>query len=121
MNLEIGKDYNVTAVKLLPAGVLVELEDKTTQLVHISNVADCYVTDVADFVSVGKQYSARCEVGNTRPVQLTFKHLGLTSQRTPLRQKPKRATKCLDTMINAANSSFEEKNRRYNKRNRRGK
>lgn len=79
MQLEIGKTYKVTVVKTLPVGAVVKMEDNTTELVHISNIADCYVSNVSDFVQVGKTYFATCEEGEKRPIQLTFKPLRLKS------------------------------------------
>lgn len=120
MNLEIGKQYNVTVVKILSVGAIVELEDKTTELIHISNIANAYIEDVSHFVSVGKEYVATCEEGVNRPIQLTLKPLDLKSQRiVPKKNFRKVQPVCLDTMIDNANASFEEKSARYNKRNRR--
>lgn len=79
MKLEIGKTYEVTVVKTLPVGAVVKMEDNTTELVHISNIADCYVSNVSDFVKVGQTYTATCEAGVKKPVQLTFKPLRLKS------------------------------------------
>lgn len=79
MQLEIGKTYEVTVVDTLPVGAVVEMEDGKTELVHISNIADCYVRNVADFVSIGQKYVATCEEGLKRPIQLTFKPLRLES------------------------------------------
>ena len=36
-------------------GAFVLLDDGSTGLVHISEIADCYVKDVADFLKVGQQ------------------------------------------------------------------
>lgn len=121
MNLEVGKQYNVTVVKILAVGAVVELEDKTTELIHISNIADCFIDDVAHFVSVGKEYVATCEEGSKKLIQLTLKPLELKSQYVRPEKEPKRRNpQNLDKMIDAANASFEERNARYNKRNRRG-
>lgn len=125
MNLEVGKQYNVTVIKTLPIGAVVKLEDESTELVHISNIADCYVADVADFVTVGQEYVATCEEGTTRPIQLTFKPLCLKSAEAETVKKPtynKRSSspaKSIDEMIADANASYEERQSRYNKRSNR--
>lgn len=123
MQLEVGRDYDVTVVKILPVGAVVELEDKSTELVHISNIANCYVRDVADFVSVGETYVATCEEGKNRPVQLTFLPLNLKSQAQPHRfaeKKPEyKNDDHLDRMIASADSSYSEKQRAHNKRTQR--
>ena len=79
MKLEVGKTYDVSVDRILPIGAVVRMEDGSTELIHISNIADCYVSDVANFVSVGKHYEATCEEGKTRPVQLSLIPLGLSS------------------------------------------
>ena len=120
MNLEVGKQYNVTVVKVLPIGAVVELEDKSTELVHISNIADCFVADVADFVTVGNNYVATCEEGPKKPLQLTFKPLGLKSSKTgqyvKTTQDKKHISKNIDEMIADSNSYYAEKQRCYDKR-----
>lgn len=128
MNLEIGKQYNVTVVKILAVGAVVELDDKSTELIHISNIADCYVSDVADFVSVGREYVATCEEGVKKPIQLSLKPLRLESQKKSISKKPTerkvRYTKPekynnLDEMLASANSQYAEKQQLEIKRNRR--
>ena len=73
MTLQPGATYNVTVVKILPYGAVVEMEDKSTQLVHISNISDKFVRDVADFVSVGRQYKVDCIEGKVKPLELSMK------------------------------------------------
>lgn len=124
MNLQIGNTYDVTVVKILPVGAVVRLEDGSTELVHISNIADCYISDVADFVSVGNEYVATCEEGNNRPIQLSFKPLGLKSQRVDSDErsnyhKPATKNANLDEMIDSANSSYAEKQTYEKKRSQR--
>lgn len=117
MNLEIGKTYEVTVVKILPVGAVVQLEDETTELVHISNIANSYISDVADFVSVGQKYVATCEEGKNRPIQLSFIPLDLKSQRkVPPKQAPSRN---IDDMLASANSHYVEKERSQMKRSKR--
>lgn len=81
MELTVGSNYGVTVKRILDkVGIIVEMEDKSTELIHISNIAPCYVADINHFVSVGDEYVARCEEGKDRPVQLTLKHLQLASR-----------------------------------------
>lgn len=53
MAVEIGSVYEGTVVKLLKYGAIVRLPDGTSGLVHISEIADTFVHDVADFVREG--------------------------------------------------------------------
>ena len=39
-------------------GAFVSLEDGSTGLVHISEIADCYVKEVSDFLKVGQEIKA---------------------------------------------------------------
>lgn len=108
MNLEVGKKYEVTVVNIVPVGAVVELEDHSTELVHISNIADCYVSDVANFVQVGVKYTATCEEGKSKPIQLSFIPLGLK----PIVSKPSRRHAAnLDAMLENASNSYNEKKR----------
>ena len=79
LQLVPGNCYNVKVVKLVRFGAVVELVDNPgqTELVHISNIADCYVQDIADYVQVGDVYKSTCQVGKSRPIELSFIPLGL--------------------------------------------
>lgn len=80
--MENGKTYQVKVVKILPIGAVVEYVDEpgTTELIHISNIADCFIKDVSDFVTIGDIYTATCEAGKVKPLQLTLIPLGLISK-----------------------------------------
>ncbi len=90
MKLEAGKTYEVKVIKIIPVGAVVKMEDNTTELVHISNIADCYVAEVADFVDVDKVYTATCREGKNRPLELTFLPLHLESKNPDVKKKNKR-------------------------------
>lgn len=78
MQLEVGKRYEVTVKQILDkVGAVVLMEDGSTELVHISNIADCFVDDVSKYVTVGDELVAMCQEGKTRPVELTFRNLKL--------------------------------------------
>ena len=59
MPLEIGKIVNGTVKSLAPFGAFVELEDGTTGLVHISEVAANYVKDVSEYLTVGQEVKVK--------------------------------------------------------------
>ncbi len=52
MAVEAGQIARGTVIRLLPYGVLVRLEEGTTGLVHISEIDQNYVRDVAEYVQV---------------------------------------------------------------------
>ena len=72
MNLQIGNTYQVTVTEILPIGAVVTMEDNTTELIHISNIADCFVRNVGDYVSVGHSYTATCKEGKVHPAELSL-------------------------------------------------
>lgn len=59
MPLEIGKIVNGTIKSLAPFGAFVEMEDGTTGLVHISEVASSYVKDVNEYLTVGQEVKVK--------------------------------------------------------------
>lgn len=73
MILEVGKKYTVTAKEIRPYGAIVEMEDGSTQLIHISNIANTFVNDVADYITVGQQYEVSAIQGKVKDVELTMK------------------------------------------------
>lgn len=52
MAVESGQIAQGTVIRLLPYGVLVRLDEGTTGLVHISEIDQNYVRDVAEYVQV---------------------------------------------------------------------
>ncbi len=52
MAAEVGQIVQGTVVRLLAYGVLVRLEDGSTGLVHISEIDQNYVRDVADYFAI---------------------------------------------------------------------
>ena len=78
MDFQIGNKYKVKVVKIIKVGAIVELEDGTTELIHLSNVSNQYVSRIDDFISVGDTYEATCQEGKTKPTELTLRPLNLT-------------------------------------------
>lgn len=77
MDFQIGNKYKVKVVKIIKVGAIVELEDGTTELIHLSNVSNQYVSRIDDFISVGDTYEATCQEGKTKPFELTLRPLDL--------------------------------------------
>ena len=80
MELKLGEVYKVTATKIVKSGVVVALEDGSTELVHLSNISNDYVSSIEDFVSVGDNLEAVCQVGKFKPVELSLKNMNLHSK-----------------------------------------
>lgn len=120
MKLVPGNKYRVKVVDLVPVGAVVKMEDNTTELVHISNIADCYVRNVGEYVTIGQEYEATCQVGRNRPAELSFVPLCLKNKKesfVSLKEDDviKKPSK-LDTMIQMANSVLDEKRKSRSKR-----
>lgn len=77
MDLVPGSNYDVKVFKIIKSGVLVQLKDESTELIHISNISSKFVGNIADFVTVGETYKARAQVGKIKDVELSLKHLDL--------------------------------------------
>lgn len=90
--IEKDKHYNVTVVKILERGAVVEISgiDGRTGFIHISNIAECFVSNIADFLSVGQTYDGICI--DTEKYGFSLKHLGLKSNYVP-KQQTKRPEK----------------------------
>ena len=57
MASEVGSIVNGKVTKILPFGAFVETDDKMTGLVHISEVAQDYVSDINEHLKVGDKVS----------------------------------------------------------------
>lgn len=145
MTLEIGEAYVVTPIRFETYGAIVELEDGSTSLVHVSQISDSYVKDPSDYMNIGQQYVAKGIKGiGDKPVQLSVKHLGLPSQAREVSQsmdeskkpypkshivKPYKSSEfakqskdvslSLDDMIQKANAAYSDKMKGRKKKNKR--
>lgn len=79
--MNAGEKYQVKVESILPIGAVVRMPDNRTELIHISQIASCFVDSVENFVSVGKIYEAEVVEGQgKKPIQLSLKHLDLTNK-----------------------------------------
>lgn len=145
MNLELGEAYIITPIRFETFGAIVELQDGSTSLLHVSQISENYVKDPSEYLSIGQEYVAKGVQGiGNKPVQLSLKHLGLKScyikpemdtDFIPTRKKPypksktvrstryqsesKDYHKSLDDMIADAQASYNDKMKGQSKKNRR--
>ena len=73
MELVVGQKYKCEVVEIRQYGAIVKMEDGTRQLLHISNISDQFVKDVADFVSIGETYEVTAIPGKSRDVEITLR------------------------------------------------
>ena len=110
---QFNKDehYNVTITSVLDRGCIVTISgvDGQTGFIHISQIADCYVNRVSDFVSVGETYDAVCT--DTMRPGFSLVHLKLKQKTVPEFYKRATAAKSLDDMIARADASLKDKQR----------
>ena len=87
MAVEAGQIVQGTVVRLLPYGVLVRLEDGQTGLVHISEIDQNYVRDVADYFGVNDPVTVRVlNMGDRGKVELSVKQALGEGETLPQRQ-----------------------------------
>lgn len=114
MVLEKDKYYLVKVVKLIKSGAIVELDDGSTQLVHVSQIASKYVSDPSKFVEEGVFYSAKCVEGKSKDdsgLCLSFKYLNMGPKFVQNNREPDTHVEknSLDDMIEKANRAYNDK------------
>ena len=50
MNLELGEAYIVTPIRFDTYGAIVELQDGSTSLLHVSQISENYVKDPSEYL-----------------------------------------------------------------------
>lgn len=73
MILNIGETYECEVAQVLSFGIVMKMEDGSTELVHISNISDKFVKDINDYVSVGDKCKVDCIAGNVKEKELSMK------------------------------------------------
>ena len=116
MAVEPGQIVQGTVVRLLPYGVLVKLEDGTTGLVHISEIDQNYVRDVADYFGVSDPVTVKVlATGDRGKVELSVKQALGEGQSLPQRvhtdnDAPRESRPPVDAGARReSRASFEEK------------
>jgi len=87
MSIEVGSKLQGKVTGITNFGAFVELEKGTTGLVHISEVADNYVKDINDHLSVGDEVKVKViNVEKDGKIGLSIKK----AKERPVRQKSSR-------------------------------
>lgn len=89
MELIIGNRYEVKVTAIVKSGAVMELEDGTTTLIHVSNIAEEFVRDASDYVAVGDTLVAIAQEGVVRPVELSLKNLKLPNKKKEAAERPR--------------------------------
>lgn len=115
MKIQEGQMYEITVVKILPKGIIVQIKGTSdTEFIHISKLSTKFVSDISKLVQVGDCFEAICVKGSTR-LELSLKHLNLESlyknvDRNCL-EKHNQPKSSLDEMIASAEAIFKDKRR----------
>ena len=144
MDIIVGDRYCVKVVAVKERFVVVEFEDHSTSIIHISKIANCFVKDINDFVAVGDELIAEAVESDEKPFELSLKHLNLKPKHKLEKSEPKdyfeykkqdrlnysfdkKKSDKLEQMISSSNEVYIDKersnsrNRRMNKRKHKGK
>ena len=139
MDIIVGDRYHVKVVAVKERFVVVEFEDSSTSIIHISKIANCFVKDINDFVAVGDELIAEAVESDEKPFELSLKHLSLKPKHKLEKSEPKdyfeykqqdrlnhsfdrKKSDKLEQMISSSNEAYIDKarsnsrNRRINKR-----
>ena len=100
MQLAIGDVLEGKVTGITKFGAFVKLDNNTTGLVHISEVADTYVKEISDFLNVGDTVTVKVvNIGDNGKIGLSIKQAKPEPQPKAAAPSPKAA----------ANTSFEDK------------
>ncbi len=101
MTFAVGDVLEGVVTGITGFGAFVKLEDGTTGLVHISEVADTYVKEIGDFLKIGDAVKVKVlSVGDNKKIALSIK------QAQP---KPKPQPAASRSATPKKNNSFEDK------------
>ncbi len=107
MSIEIGSDIDGKVTGIAKFGAFVELPEGKVGLVHISQVADAYVTDVSKHLKVGDIVKVRVMgVAKEGKYDLSIKQVGKTAWQ---QQPPPRRFRSKDQADRPAPGTFEDK------------
>ena len=73
MKFKKGHKYIGEAIELKPYGAILKMEDGSTHLLHISNISESFVSDIADYIEVGESYEVTAIPGTVKTIELTLK------------------------------------------------
>lgn len=74
MQLEVGKIYEGKVTGITKFGAFVELEPGTTGMVHISEVANSFVSEIKDHITEGQQVKVKVlSIGDDGKISLSIK------------------------------------------------
>ena len=116
MQLEVGAILEGTITGITKFGAFVELPDKKTGMVHISEVAPTYVKEIRDFVTEGQTVKVKVlSVGDDGKISLSMKKALPPAPRTSAPRRPAFTGRPddVDWSSSSRNESFEDMMSRF--------
>ncbi|GGK01146.1 hypothetical protein GCM10007063_24340 [Lentibacillus kapialis] len=97
MSIEVGSKLQGKVTGITNFGAFVEIEEGKTGLVHISEVADNYVKDINDHLSVGDEVTVKVlNVEKDGKIGLSIKK----AKERPPRQRSRQRTESFESKMN---------------------
>ncbi|WP_096186161.1 S1 domain-containing RNA-binding protein [Evansella halocellulosilytica] len=114
MSIEVGSKYQGKVTGITNFGAFVELPGGTTGLVHISEVADNYVKDINEFLSVGDEVKVKVlNVEDDGKIGLSIRKASESAQSQSQSQSERRPHKKGSRPPRQRQMSFEDKMNRF--------
>ena len=89
MSIAVGEIYTGEVMGITKFGAFVKIDEKTTGLVHISEVADTYVKEIGDFLQVGDEVKVKVlNVEENGKVGLSIKKAQPPAPKQPTQPQP---------------------------------
>ena len=73
MRFNIGEKYVGKVYAIESYGAVLQFNDESTQLLHISHISDSYITDINTFFNIGDLVEVYAIPGKVKPVELTIR------------------------------------------------
>ena len=111
--IEIGKAQPIQVVHIANKGIICKIVDdnpnvETTAFIHISKIANAFISDINEYVTVDDKLNA-VGISTDNGNELSLQHLNLKPKTTAPKAEVYVKPKTLDEMIDSANSSFKDK------------
>lgn len=78
MKLRKGHRYTGKVIDIRPYGAILEMNDGSTHLLHISNISNDYVSDVSNILEIGETCEVTAIPGKVKPIELTLKDVDVS-------------------------------------------
>lgn len=93
MQLEVGKIYEGKVTGITKFGAFVELEPNTTGMVHISEIANTFVSEIRDHIKEGETVKVKVlSIGDDGKISLSIKKAVDMPPRAPRPSRPEDAS-----------------------------